>query len=567
MLKKITIRDFALIEFLELDFHSEMSSLTGDSGSGKSLVLDALSNLLGARSNPLNIRSGSSGYKLTAEFTIAERKDILLWLMEKGIPTGDSLVLHKELSTDGKLKILINNALSPSGLLREVGSLLAEFFRQGEQNTLFERDKQLEILDSYAGTTALRTAFQLTFQEYRTWKHKLEEARNSIREKETREDFFRYQLEELEKANLQEGEEESLLEEEKFLLQGEKISSNLSYISEILAGEEGGVLDGISKILYSLEKIQSFQKNFANWKVETEESYSGLKELQSLIQEEVEDLFYSTDRLETVQARLDQLGKLRKKYGKSISELIQYREELSCTLEESSTSNESIEFLEKKFQKSLEKLTGEALALSNARRLAIPGLESEIPNEFNDLGLKDSKLQIVMRWEAGKDGDLQEGDRTYMVSENGLDQVEFYFSANPGEKPRPLRKIASGGEISRIFLALKILNPAKTPTKLLVFDEIDSGISGEVVQKVSEKLRKVSKHQQILLITHQQTIAAASPLQIKVFKEVKDSRTFTMAAPIRGEERTRELAKMISGDTITKGALEHARELLKKKVV
>ncbi len=194
-------------------------------------------------------------------------------------------------------------------------------------------------------------------------------------------------------------------------------------------------------------------------------------------------------------------------------------------------------------------------------------MEKEITNEFQLLGMKDSKLQIVMKWESSQEGEIEEGDRKFYITENGLDQVDFYFSANPGEKPRPLRKIASGGEMSRVLLALKSLLGSRLPGRLLIFDEIDTGISGEVSVKVAEKLSDLSRTHQIILITHQQVIAAHSKNQVKVHKSLFNGRTLTLAGPVTGEERAEELAKMISGDRITKGALEHARELLEKQAI
>jgi DNA repair protein RecN (Recombination protein N) len=271
--------------------------------------------------------------------------------------------------------------------------------------------------------------------------------------------------------------------------------------------------------------------------------------------------------LETVQNRLDEIAKIKKKYGKDYSELVEYRKNLELDLDRMTESSTEIAELQSKLIKLQREVSERASELSQKRKSAISQMEKEITNEFQMLGMKDSKLQIVMKWESSQEGEIEEGDRKFYITENGLDQVDFYFSANQGEKPRPLRKIASGGEMSRVLLALKSLLGSRLPGRLLIFDEIDTGISGEISVKVAEKLSDLSRTHQIILITHQQVIAAHSKNQVKVYKNLSNGRTLTLAGPVTGEERAEELAKMISGDRITKGALEHARELLEKQAI
>ena len=567
MLNKLKIKDFALIEDMDLSLEEGMTALTGETGSGKSLVLDALASILGAKCNTMNIRSGARKYQIEVQFDIKNNRDVLGWLSEKGIPCNGELVLRKELNIEGKSRIQINEALAPTQLLKELGGLLAEVHRQGEQHSLLDKEKQLEFLDLYADTGSTKREFKKIFSKYRSVKQKILDLEAKESERNSRLELFKYQLEELKKVNIKEGEEEILLEEEKILLQGEKVSTNLSYIHELLGGGEQNVLSVFPRIAFSLEKIQQIQPEYLTWKEEFLEIHSSLKTLHSRILEESEDIFYSLERLETVQNRLDEIAKIKKKYGKDFEELMIYQKNLETELDSMTESSSEIQDLIEKMSRLQKEVSEKASLLSQNRKNAISNMEKEITNELQQLGMKDSRLQIVLKWESSQDGEMEEGDRKYYITENGLDQVDFYFSANPGEKPRPLRKIGSGGEMSRVLLALKSLLGARLPGRLLIFDEIDSGISGEVSVKVAEKLSSLSRTHQIFLITHQQVIAAKSKNQVKVSKSVTAGRTLTMANPVFGEERAEELAKMISGDRITKGALDHARELLRKEAI
>ena len=567
MLKKLKIKDFALIEDLDLTIKDGTTAITGETGSGKSLVLDALASILGAKCNTMNIRSGSKKYQIEVLFDIKNNREVLNWLTEKGIPSSGELLLRKELNIEGKSRIQINEALAPTQLLKELGGLLAEVHRQGEQHSLLEKEKQLEFLDIYADSGNLKKEFKKTFTKYRNLKQKIFDLEAKESERSSKLELFKYQLDELQKINIKEGEEEVLLEEEKILLQGEKVSSNLSYIHEILGGGEQNVLSIFPRIIFALEKIQNIQPEYLKWKEEFIEIHSNLKSLHSSVLEESDDIFYSLERLETVQNRLDDIAKIKKKYGKDYSELVEYRKNLELDLDGMTESSTEIAELQSKLVKLQREVSERASELSQKRKSAISQMEKEITNEFQLLGMKDSKLQIVMKWESSQEGEIEEGDRKFYITENGLDQVDFYFSANQGEKPRPLRKIASGGEMSRVLLALKSLLGSRLPGRLLIFDEIDTGISGEISVKVAEKLSDLSRTHQIILITHQQVIAAHSKNQIKVYKNLSNGRTLTLAGPVTGEERAEELAKMISGDRITKGALEHARELLEKEAI
>ncbi|MBP7283943.1 MAG: DNA repair protein RecN [Leptospiraceae bacterium] len=567
MLKLIKIKDFALIESLELELESGMLSITGETGVGKSLILDAISSLMGSKCNTMNIRSGAKKYQLEAIFDISKNQRATEWLSEKGIESdGSEVYLKKELFTDGKSRIQIGGSLAPAQFLREFGTLLAEVHRQNDQLYLLEKSMQMEYLDTYAGLAALKTEVSERFKTYQTLKNRISEIDKSSEEKNRRVDLLKYQITEIRAAKLEEGEEEELLKDEHLLIHGEKAMENYNLIAELLSEGEDNILKSFSRILHSADKIETFNKDFAVSRTEFYEIYDRLKDLSHTIIDEKDEIFFSSDRLAVVQKRLDEINKLKRKYGKDISEILKFLQKAELELETLEISSEEVQSLQTELNSVRDNLTSLAVKLSHLRRESILKLESDLQKEFQLLGMKDAKLQIVMRWEQALDGEITESGRKYMIGENGLDQIDFYFSANQGEKPRPLRKIISGGEMSRVMLALKAILGNSCESRLLVFDEIDAGIGGEVAYRVADKLKSISTKNQVLLITHLQQIAAASDSHIKVEKQISNGRTFTTARKISKSERANELAKMIAGEHITKGALDHAKELLKKAV-
>ena len=562
MLKFLKIKDFALIESLELELESGLVTITGETGSGKSLVLDAISSLLGAKCNTMNIRSGEKKYQLEALFSIDS--SCKNWLEEKGIEfESDEIYIKKELFSDGKSRIQMGSSLAPAGFLKEFGNLLSEVHRQNDQSYLLEKSTQLEYLDRFSGLASIKKEFSEKFKTFSTLKKRFLELNQSSDEKLKQIDLLKYQIGEISAAKLIPGEEEQLLKDEKLLLHGEKAMENYSIISEILSEAETSVLKGLSKILSASEKIESINPEFSGTRKEFYEIYDRLKDISHSIIDEQDEVFFSEDRLSSIQERLDTIYRLKKKYGFDIAEILSFLEKAKIELETIENSETDILSLEKEMLSSRESMTELAVKLSNLRRNSILKLESLLQKEFQDLGLKNAKLQIVMRWEQAIEGELYDGDKKYLVSESGLDHVDFYFSANAGEKPRPLRKIISGGEMSRVTLALKSILGNE---RILVFDEIDSGVGGETAFRLAEKLKSISKDSQVILITHSQQIAALSDIHLVVSKNVVDNRTSSKVSLVNKEDRATELAKMISGEHITKGAMEHAKELLKKAV-
>ncbi|MBE7411476.1 MAG: DNA repair protein RecN [Leptospiraceae bacterium] len=568
MLKRLVVKDFALIENLDLNLTDGLTAITGETGSGKSLVLDSLASVLGGRCNTMNIRTGAKKYQIEAIFDISNKPEAKDWLKEKGFDSENGeVILRKELHSDGKARIQIGGSLAPLQHLREFGQILAEVHRQNDQLFLLDKSKQLGILDNFANLVNLKKCVKENFHTYKAIKKRLDELSKNEEEEKKRIDLLKFQIEEIDNAKLKEGEEENLQREESLLIFGEKASENYNTITYLLEDSEESIFRSFSKVISSAEKISSIHPDFNGKKEELIEIFTRLKEIYMEISDEKDEVFFSEDRLESIQNRLSEIGKLKKKYGKSIPEILEYRKRILSDLENSLTREESISSLNAELMNSCGVLSSQSVKLSQLRREAIANFEHEFQKELSEIGMKDAKLQIVLRWELSPEGEIAEGGKRYIVTEEGLDQIEFYFSANQGEKPRPLRKIASGGEMSRVMLSLKVILEKDNSNKLLIFDEIDSGLGGETASIVAEKLKKISEENQVVLITHLQQIAAVGIDHWKVEKEVQNGRTFTKVTALPNSKRIEELAKMISGENITKGAMEHAKELLKKKAV
>ncbi|GBF41884.1 DNA repair protein [Leptospira ellinghausenii] len=567
MITHLKIKDFALFESLELSLSEGLSVFTGESGAGKSLIFDALASLFGGRCSTANIRQGKDRYSLQAVLSLTGQNQTKDYLMEQGFRyTGDEIVITKELMKDGKARVKIGESLASTTHLRELGKTMAEIHCQNEQLFLLEKSNQLEFLDRFGNLESLKFKFKSALQQYRHWKQKLSDFEETRKTMLKRKEILEYEVEEIETIAPKDGEEESLSSEESLLANGEKLAENYRLVLEELSEKENSILKVFPSLIHAIQKVTILIPEKRDMLEEWEEVYDRLKSLKSVIREEEEELFFSPERLDMVQARLQDLKKLKKKYNGSIGEINQLLEEKKSELERWKEQAGDEDFLRIKKDQCLAELKELGFQLSKLRRNAISQFEEEVQREMVDLGLEGGKLQVVLRWEENPEGEVEEGSKSYFLSETGLDQIEFYFSANPGEKPRPLRKVASGGELSRVMLALRSVLGKQAPSpQMLVLDEVDTGLGGEAAEAMATKLKKLARNSQILLITHTQQVAAAGDHQIKIEKRQEGGRTVSEASVLDFEERKRELARMIGGKQVTSAVLKAATDLLMKK--
>ncbi|MDF3821470.1 DNA repair protein RecN, partial [Leptospira sp. 96542] len=569
MITEFKIKDFALFESLELSLSGGLSVFTGESGAGKSLIFDAMASLFGGRCSTGNIRQGKDRYSLQAVLSLTNQKKAKEYLTEQGFRfEGDEIILTKELMKDGKARVKIGDSLASTTHLRELGKTIAEVHSQNEQLFLLEKSHQLEFLDRFGNLESLRSKFRHALKQYRHWKTKLSDFEENRRTMLKRKEILEYEIEEIESIAPKDGEDEGLAQEESLLANGEKLSENYRLVLEELVEKETSILKVFPTILSALQKISTILPEKKQMYEECEEIYDRLKSLKQSIREEEEELFFSPERLDMVQSRLQDLKKIKKKYNASLSEFTELLESKKQELEKWNLEAGDEEFFRIKKDQSLSEMKELGFVLSKARRNIITQFEEGVQKEMADLGLEGGKLQIVLRWEENPEGEVEEGSKSYYLSETGLDQIEFYFSANPGEKPRPLRKVASGGELSRVMLAIRsVVGKQSHSLPILLLDEVDTGLGGEAANALASKLKKLSQHSQILLITHTQQVAAAGDNQIRIEKFQENGRTVAHASLLSFEERKRELARMIGGKQMTTAVLKAATDLLQKKAV
>jgi len=569
MITHLKIRDFALLESLDLDLKTGLAVFTGESGSGKSLVFDSIASLLGGRCTTANIRTGKEKYSIQAIINLTEHPVAKEYLEKQGFQReGEEIILTKELYKDGKARVKIGDSLASTAHLREFGKCIAEVHSQNEQLFLLEKSHQLEFLDRFAHLESMRAKVKLSLQNFRHWKEKLNGFDETLLYSKKRRETLNFEIDEIESISPKEGEDESLLREEQFLANGEKLAENYRYILNEMIEKENSILKVFPSLLHSVEKISQLLPEKQALREEWEDIYDRLKILKATIREEEEELFFSPDRLDMVQTRLQELNKLKKKYGAEVPEILTQLEEKKSELEKWTMEAGDRDFLSQKYDQSLIELKELVFQLSRARRNALSSFEDEVQKELMDLGMEGAKLQVVLRWEENPEGEVEEGSKLYYLSETGLDQIEFYFSANVGEKPRPLRKVASGGELSRVMLALRsALGKLSPAPQILILDEIDTGLGGEAATSLASKIKKLSRSSQILLITHTQQIAAVADEHVRIEKQTANGRTTAFAKILSFEERKRELARMIGGKQLTQGVLKAATDLLQKKAV
>ncbi len=566
MLSELRIENFAIIDHLELTLGPGLVVFTGETGAGKSILVDAVELLLGGRAEAVFIRQGAERAIIEGIFLIPpEIRDPLRALLE---PEGlfddpEMVVLARELRANGRHLARINGRIVPLSLLKQVGQWLVDVHGQSEHLSLFRVREHVILLDRYAEAGPLLEAYR---QVYRRWQQvtaELERLRRLDREAVQRADLLRYQIEEITAANLQEGEEEALREERTRLANAEKLAElarqalllldegtpEVPPVSD-LVGEAAEALDTLARI----DPTQAAQAETLNQTLET------LGEVARDLRDYLERIEFNPRRLNAVEERLALIENLKRKYGATIAEILAYAEQARQELESITHAEERIAELEAERQRLEAELARRGLELAQARRRAAEHLSRAIEAELADLRMKGARFEVGFTRRPDPQGlPLPDGERVAFDA-NGIESVEFLLAPNPGEGLKPLAKIASGGETSRLMLALKRVLAQADRTPTLIFDEIDQGIGGRLGAVVGEKLWRLARHHQVLCITHLPQLAAFGDLHFRVHKEVLGDRTVTRVERIEGEERVRELAQMLgeSGESL----LQSAKELI-----
>jgi DNA repair protein RecN (Recombination protein N) len=561
MLKELHIKNFAIIDELRVEFAPGLNILSGETGAGKSIVVDALNLALGERASADLIRTGCEEAIVEAAFELDRNgtKEATALLAEQGIETspGEDLIVRRVLSSSGKNKVYINGSLANLATLAALGANLADIHGQHEHQSLLSLERQRDMLDSFGMLDGLREQLAGTYRRLQDVRKELAGLEAGERDRAQREDMLRFQKNEIEAAALKPGEDEELANEQKVLSNSEKLAGLSRSADETLYSSDHSVLSLLKKAMGDLGEIASIDSRLAPVLELCETGRAQLEEAAREVSSYAGGLEFDPGRLELVDDRLDLIRKLKKKYGSTIEEIAAFGVRASAELDRMERSTEEIERLKSEIQTIKFGLTSEAQELTKRRIAAARELEKKTQAELGHLGMKNTVLSVQITQESG--GDTLDG---HTLGPSGADRVEFLIAPNPGEEPKPLAKIASGGELSRVMLALKTILVEGDGIPTLVFDEVDAGIGGGVAEEVGKKLRRVAAKRQVFCITHLAQVASMATSHYGVAKFVKNDRTSTEVRLLGEKERVDEIARMLGGKTITEATINHAEEMI-----
>lgn len=549
MLKGLTIENFAIIDQLNLEFENGLNIFTGETGAGKTIIIEALSLVLGERADTSLVRTGEEKSIISAFFDISGEEQLKKSLGAIVDLKDEEILLKREISASGKGSCYLNKNLISLNMMKEIGNVLVDIHGQHEHQSLLNTGRHIDLLDNFGGIYELQKKITKIFNEIKTKEKRLEELSNLEKDAENLKELLQFQLDEIRSAQLKEGEDEKIEKERIFLSNAQKIFETISGIYNELYETEGALIDRLKKIGSQLKPISLFDEEIKKFLSDAEGLSLSLQELASQLRRYRDSIQFDPQKLELLTERQDLIQRLKKKYGGTISNALKISQDLEKKLKEISSNKEELKKLEEELKRLRENSLLEAKELSEKRRAIAKKLEKRVEEELSELEMKKTKFSVEIK---SKDE----------LGPKGIDEVEFLLSPNPGEELRPLTKIASGGEISRIMLAIKAILADVDDIPIMIFDEIDIGIGGKTATRVGDKLKKLAAKKQILCITHLPQIARCGNLHFKVEKSMEKNRTKVSVNTLEGEKRIEEIARMISGDKITSTSLKHARELL-----
>ena len=547
MLSLLHIENIAVIECADISFDNGFNILTGETGAGKSIVIDAISAILGERAYRDMIRTGAAKASVRAVFTDVPA---FSWFEENGVEHDSETVIQREIYLDGKNVCRVNGYLVSVSILRKLGIQLINIHGQHDSASLFDENNHLQFLDDFVANSDLRQSYAEAYEKVSQLRREIDRMTMDEGEKLRRMETLRYQIEEISKAELEAGEDEALEERRKLLQNAEKLSSGMDAAVECLYG--GDETDGAASLLAEAERelarLGRYTESFAEIHERVADLMYQVQDVAEAVRDAREGLFYSTDELDRIEGRLDVIHRLRRKYGATCADILEYLEKAKQELDDIEFADDHLERLKGKLQKAEKEAWNCAYALRENRKTVAQELSNRILNELAQLDMPRVQFQCEF-------SELE-------LCANGADAVAFYMSANAGEALKPMSKVASGGELARIMLAMKNVLAEQDRVATLIFDEVDTGVSGRAAQKVAQKLRSVARTKQVLCVTHLPQLAALATTHLLIAKSERNGRTYTSVEPLDLEGRKRELARIIGGATITETTLKSAGEML-----
>ncbi len=550
MLKELKIENLAIIEKVDLEFKNGLIVLTGETGAGKSIILSGINLLIGEKASADMVRDGEEDLLAQGVFAVNEEQEAEL--KELGIEAEDNeVIVRRHIDKNGKGKAFVNNIRVPMSSLKEIMGTLVDIVGQHSHQMLLNKSNHLRLLDRFLGDDgiAIKKQLEVIYNEYSSLERRIQDVEKNKRETLEKKEFYEFQLQEIDKVNLKDGEDEKLEEEYKKLFHAGKIKEKLSLTENILKDGEKNALNIIYNSRKNLETISKYGKEFQENLERLERVYYDLQDCVDSIRDLNDDIEADDMRLEKVISRLDAINRLKSKYGDDISTILQYREKIDEKLQLLDENSFQVKKLEKDRDEAKTKYYTLAKKLSDIRKLKAKIIEENLQDELKGLNMGDANFKI-------------EFEESTSMTLSGIDQVEFMISTNVGQGLKPLWKVASGGEVSRIMLAIKVIFSKVDNIPILIFDEIDTGVGGETVRKIANKLQEIGETTQVMSITHSPAIAAKATQQFYIEKKLLDNKTITQVKELDEDERVKEIARMLAGKNISEAVIEHAKELL-----
>lgn len=552
MLLEISIKNFAIIEEISLTFENGMTVLTGETGAGKSIIIDAINLMLGARASLDVIRHGANKAEIEGLFSVGENAALTQILEENGIGVTEELIIRREILQNGRSIGRINGQMVNLTTLRAVGQYLVDIHGQHDQEELMKPNMHIRMLDEFGDSqfASVKKHYQDLFEHYRRLRKRVLTKQKNEQEHKARIEMLEFQIAEIEAAALKSGEDQALNQKRDKLLNHKHIADTLTNAYVMLDDEEFSSLSNIRSAMNDLMTLEEFDADYKDMSSNVSEAYYILEEVTKQLSDVIDELDFDAGSLQQIEARLEVIHSITRKYGGSVDDVLDYYENITKEYNLLTGNDESSDDMEKDLKRLEKELIVAAENLSQERHQLAKNLEAEIKQELADLYMEKADFQV--QFSKGK------------FNRDGNEAIEFYISTNPGEGFKPLVKVASGGEISRLMLAIKSAFSRKEDKTSIVFDEVDTGVSGRVAQAIAQKIYKIGSHGQVLAISHLPQVIAIADYQFFIEKRSDENTTVSTVRLLSEEERVEEIAKMLAGSDITEMAREQARELLKK---
>ena len=563
MLKSFEVKDYALIEHISVEFGSGLNIITGETGAGKSILIDAMSLLLGERASTEVVRKGAQKTFVEGIFNVKGNKKVKSLLEENDVDFNDELIIRREISLKGSNRCFINDTPVNLNLVKDVGNLLVDLHGQHEHQSLLRTETHIDYLDEFGDYQELLHQYKKIYSELLHKEDelkKLQEKESSIKEKK---DFYSFQIKEIDNISPQEDEEDKLNEELKVLENSEKLAEITSEVYQIIYESDNSIQTSLSKVRSLLQKLSDIDKSFSDAFSESESALAQIQDISNFVRSYNSKINLDQDEVEEKRERLGAINLLKKKYGGSIKSIIDYRKKIGDEYELAENFSEKINELSKNIFE-LRKNSGNlAKSLSKQREQSAKLVKKGIEETLKELGIQHPQFKTdIINAQGEKDTGVFLDGKYFLATSRGIDEVEFFISTNPGEDLKPLARVASGGEVSRIMLSLKSTLAKNDKLPLLIFDEIDVGVSGRIAQKVGKALKNLSEYHQVISITHLPQIASYADHHFSIEKVTQNERVVSLIKKLPESERITEIARLLSGEKITQASLKSARELI-----